>query len=101
MNRQRWGIVCRVVVEAFGCGLPSPYVEAMATVDVPPLWVNLEYLSAEPWVESVHGLASPHPRLALKRYFWFPGFTPSTGGLIREAGLLDARDAWCAREAQR
>jgi uncharacterized repeat protein (TIGR03837 family) len=59
-----------------------------------PLWFNLEYLSAEPWVDAVHGLASPLPKRALTRYFWFPGFTPHSGGLIREAGLLEARDRY-------
>lgn len=85
-----------MVVEAFGCGLPPRYIDAMAESMRPPAWINLEYLSAEPWVDAAHGLASPHPRLPLTRHFWFPGFTPNTGGLIREAGLLDARDAWHA-----
>ena len=81
-----------VVIEAFGCGLPPPYLAAIANAPAPPLWINLEYLSAEPWVDTVHGLASPQPHLPLARYFWFPGFTPRTGGLIREAGLVAARD---------
>jgi uncharacterized repeat protein (TIGR03837 family) len=85
-----------VVIEAFGCGLPRPYLHAMAHAPAPPIWINLEYLSAEPWVDAVHGLASPQPQLPLARYFWFPGFTPRTGGLIREAGLLRARDAAAA-----
>lgn len=86
-----------IVVEAFGCGLPARYLDAMARSARPPVWFNLEYLSAEAWVDAAHGLASVHPKLGLTRYFWFPGFTPKTGGLIREAGLLDARDAWRAR----
>ena len=88
-----------VVVEAFGCGLPKRYVKAMAKAITPPLWFNLEYLSAEPWVDTAHALASPLPRLPLTRYFWFPGFTPKTGGLIREAGLFAARNAWQAKQA--
>ena len=80
-----------VVVEGFGCGLPRRFLDAMATAARAPLWINLEYLSAEPWVDSVHGLASPQPRLPLERYFWFPGFTRRTGGLVREAGLIEAR----------
>jgi uncharacterized repeat protein (TIGR03837 family) len=91
--------VADVVVESFGCGLPPPYVDAMAARVPPPLWINLEYLSAEPWVDSVHGIASPHPRLPLPRYFWFPGFTSHTGGLIREKGLLEARDAFRQADA--
>ena len=76
-----------VVVETFGCDLPAVYVEAMAAVApprTPPVWINLEYLSAERWVEDCHGLPSPHPRLPLTRFFFFPGFTERTGGLLIE-----------------
>jgi len=83
-----------VVVEAFGCGLPAAYIDAMATSTRPPLWFNLEYLSAESWIEAAHGLPSPQPRLPLTRHFWFPGFTAATGGLLREAGLIERRDAF-------
>ncbi|MGE5088630.1 MAG: elongation factor P maturation arginine rhamnosyltransferase EarP [Candidatus Levyibacteriota bacterium] len=81
-----------VIVECFGCGLPEGCLDAMAASAHSPLWFNLEYLSAEPWVDAVHALASPLPQRALTRYFWFPGFTARTGGLIREAGLVEARD---------
>ncbi len=80
-----------VVIEAFACELPETYVQAMARQAVPPLWINLEYLSAEPWIDSHHGLPSPHPRWPLNKYFFFPGFSPQSGGLLREAGLIDAR----------
>ncbi len=80
-----------VVIEAFGCGLPDAYFDAMAKAPRPPLWINLEYLSAESWVDSAHGLPSRHPRLPLTKYFFFPGFTTRTGGLLREAGMLDER----------
>lgn len=85
-----------VVVEAFGCGLPENYVTAMAARASKPLWIILEYLSAEPWVGSHHGLPSPHPRLNLPRYFFFPGFTEGTGGVLREADLLVRRNAFDA-----
>ena len=58
------------------------------------LWITLEYLSAEPWVREHHGLPSPHPRLPLERYFFFPGFVAGTGGVLREADLLARRDAF-------
>jgi len=87
-----------VVVEAFGCVLPASYVAAMAARSIAPSWFVLEYLSAEAWVDSAHGLASPHPRLPLARRFWFPGFTPRTGGLLRERGLMASRDAFRADE---
>jgi len=82
-----------VVVEAFGCGVPDAYAEAMARQMQPPAWFVLEYLSAEAWIDGAHGLPSPHPRFALARRFWFPGFTAASGGLLRERGLLEARDA--------
>ena len=85
-----------VVVEAFGCGLPDDHVEAMAGQTPTPSWFILEYLSAEDWVESAHGLPSPHPRFVLARRFWFPGFTPRTGGLLRERDLFARRDAFVA-----
>jgi len=81
-----------VVIEGFGCGLPDAYRDAMARVPRPPVWINLEYLSAESWVESAHALPSPHPRLPLTCWFYFPGFTTSTGGLLREEGLAAARE---------
>ena len=85
--------IADVVIEGFGCGLPDAYVDAMAAAHRAPVWINLEYLSAEPWVESAHGLPSPQPRLPLTRHFYFPGFTAGTGGLLREAGLFADRDA--------
>jgi uncharacterized repeat protein (TIGR03837 family) len=79
------------VIEAFGCALPDGYVAAMATQTPPPVWINLEYLSAESWVGAHHGLPSPHPRLPLTKYFFFPGYTDQTGGLLRERDLLARR----------
>jgi uncharacterized repeat protein (TIGR03837 family) len=83
-----------VILDAFGCQLPDSFVAAMAAKQPAPLWINLEYLSAEAWVEGCHGMVSPHPRLPLKRHFFFPGFSQGTGGVIAEQGL-DARvRAW-------
>ena len=85
-----------VVIEAFGCGLPAGYLAAMAARDRPPVWVNLEYLSAEAWIENCHGLASRHPTLPLTRYFFFPGFSRASGGLLREQDLFARRDRFRA-----
>jgi uncharacterized repeat protein (TIGR03837 family) len=93
--------VADVVIEAFGCGLPERYANAMARRARPPAWIVLEYLSAEPWVETHHGLPSPHPSLPLVRHFFFPGFTPATGGLLRERGLFARRDAFRSDPAAR
>lgn len=85
-----------VVIEAFGCTLPDRFVHAMsarvACGEAAPVWINLEYLSAEPYVERCHGLPSPQlsgPGAGLTKWFIYPGFTPLTGGLLRERGLID------------
>ena len=81
-----------MIIEGFGCALPPSFLQAMARRQPAPIWLNLEYLSAESWVEDCHGLASPSPATGMTQHFWFPGFTPRTGGLLREAALLTARD---------
>jgi uncharacterized repeat protein (TIGR03837 family) len=81
-----------VVIEAFGCDPPPGFVSAMSRR--PPLWINLEHLSAEAYVERCHGLPSPQsagPGLGMTKWFFYPGFTPRTGGLLREPGLIAAQ----------
>ena len=73
-----------VVLETFGCGLPEAYQQAMQGES--SLWINIDYLSAEPWVEGFHAQPSPQPN-GLVRYFFYPGFTAATGGLLRERDL--------------
>lgn len=85
-----------MVIEAFACALPQTFVAAMAALDVVPCWINLEYLSAETWVEGCHRLPSRDAATGLPKHFFFPGFTLRTGGLLRERDLLARRDAWCA-----
>lgn len=99
-------IPARVVIEAFACELPAPFIERMASQPSPPCWLNLEYLSAESWVEDCHGLASPQRlesqslgSLSLHKYFFFPGFTARTGGLLCERGLIVERERWQQDEA--
>ncbi|MBS1174605.1 MAG: hypothetical protein H6R05_736 [Burkholderiaceae bacterium] len=81
------------VIETFACQIPEPYIERMKSLAVKPKWFNLEYLSAEPWVESHHLLASPQSG-GLNKVFYFPGLTEKTGGLLRERDLLTRRDAF-------
>ena len=89
-----------VVIEAFACQLPDSFIAAMADCQRPPIWINLDYLSAEAWVSGCHTLPSPHPRLALTKYFFFPGFDQTTGGLLRETGLAAERQAFSASPEQ-
>jgi uncharacterized repeat protein (TIGR03837 family) len=78
-----------VVVEAFACDPPPAFVERMAATR--PLWINLEYLSAEAFAERSHGLCSPVQ--PYEKWFFYPGFTSASGGLLREPRALEAADA--------
>jgi uncharacterized repeat protein (TIGR03837 family) len=84
--------IADVVIEAFGCEVPAVYVAAMARRERKPVWLNLEYLSAEDWVADFHLRPSPHPRYPLEKTFFFPGLGPGTGGVLKERFLDRARD---------
>ena len=99
---------CDVLIEAFGCEVAPEFIAACAhihwargqkdTQKAPkPLWINLEYLSAEPYVERNHGLTSlvsSGPAAGWHRVFYYPGFTLDTGGLLREPDLLQRQAAF-------
>ena len=118
-----------VVIESFGCDAPAEYASARSIAiksiaasaipisasglnssqnrainTPPPVWLNLEYLSAEAYVARSHGLCSPvhqGPAMGLDKWFFYPGFTPDTGGLLREPDLSERqarfdRTAWRA-----
>jgi uncharacterized repeat protein (TIGR03837 family) len=102
-----------VVIEAFGCEVNAAWiahqsiainVQATRTIDgfyeentvgshapgssaaTAPLWINLEYLSAEPYAARSHGLPSPvmaGPARGMTKWFFYPGFSALTGGLLR------------------
>lgn len=85
-----------VVIEAFGCDPPAGFVARMHR-HRPPVWINLEYLSAESYVERSHGLPSPQqngPGAGLTKWFFYPGFSRATGGLLREPGLIEQVSKW-------
>jgi uncharacterized repeat protein (TIGR03837 family) len=107
-----------VWIEGFGCEIAPEFIAARAVstltegqFDVKmPVWINLEYLSAEAYVARCHGLPSPvmqGPAQGWTKHFYYPGFTADTGGLLREAGVEPrphalppaARRAWLAQQA--
>lgn len=97
-----------VVVETFGCDPPPAFVARMAARAAngrpAPVWINLEYLSAEAYVERSHGLASPQwsgPGRGLSKWFFYPGFTPRTGGLMHHdiaCGEVDLQRRWLQQQ---
>jgi uncharacterized repeat protein (TIGR03837 family) len=98
-----------VVIEAFGCELDPAFQAAIAARSRQqggqPAWINLEYLTAESFAERNHGLPSPvlaGPAAGLTKHFFYPGFRPRTGGLLREQDLAQRqarfdRHGWLSR----
>ncbi|AMO24715.1 elongation factor P maturation arginine rhamnosyltransferase EarP [Ramlibacter solisilvae] len=89
------------VIEAFGCELPPAFQAELAALararGRQPAWINLEYLTAESFAERSHGLPSPvmsGPAAGLTKRFFYPGFTASTGGLLREQDLARRQAAF-------
>jgi uncharacterized repeat protein (TIGR03837 family) len=100
-----------VLVEAFGCEIAPDFIAACAhhastAGRQPPVWINLEYLSAEAYVERCHALPSlvqRGPAAGWTKWFFYPGFTDATGGLLREPDLAQRqarfdRSAWLAAQ---
>ena len=81
----------QVVIEAFGCDLPVVYLTQLGErlLEEPRArwaWINVDYLSAEAFYQGIHRLPSPQlfgPALGLTKWFYQPGFTPTSGGLLR------------------
>ena len=103
-----------VVIEAFGCDADAAWIASFNTPDCvasptfkqgttgkPPVWINLEYLSAETFAQRSHGLPSPvmsGPAAGMTKWFYYPGFTPSTGGLLREDDLVERQAQFKPRQ---
>ena len=93
-----------VVIEAFGCELPERYLTGLFIAPIKPLIINLEYLSAEPWIVDFHAKPSPQSH-GIPKYFFFPGFqdgvggllidpVPALGELVADAVPLSLQDTW-------
>lgn len=77
-----------IVLEVLGCRPPAEYLRSLIAKDKKFLWVDWEYLSAESWVEALHLTHSWQAEYHYSRYYFCPGFTLKTGGLLREKDLL-------------
>jgi len=83
--------VADVMVEAFACYIPEPLLER--AYDRSKLIINLEYLSAEDWVEGYHLKESLLGRGSVRKFFFMPGFREGTGGIIVNSRLQRVRDS--------
>lgn len=80
-----------IIIEAFAGGIP-PAIHAQLTAD--HLWIVLDHLSAEGWVEDFHGLPGHADGTQAQKYYFYPGFTEHTGGLLRSPDLLSQVQRW-------
>jgi uncharacterized repeat protein (TIGR03837 family) len=94
-----------VWVEAFGCEIAPEFIAHYATLTRAecrnglkiPDWINLEYLTAEAYASRCHALPSPimqGPASGWTKHFFYPGFQPETGGLLREPLLLERQQTF-------
>ncbi len=74
----------KYVIQAFSCRLCQNAIEKIKKNKVKV--VNLEYLSAEKWIEDCH--KRPSFGDGFTSYFFFPGFTKKTGGIITEEKFI-------------
>jgi len=82
--------VADILVEAFACYIPEPVMDVAAFKS--KLIINLEYLSAEDWVEGYHLKESLLNKGTAKKFFFMPGFTTSTGGVIINTTVAENRE---------
>ena len=86
-----------VVIQAFSVRLPDNLIKKIknrhSTV------VNLEYLTAEPFAEDCHKLPSYVD--GFESFFFFPGFTKKTGGVVIEDSFLDKLTKTNRKESQK
>ncbi|WP_297596360.1 elongation factor P maturation arginine rhamnosyltransferase EarP [uncultured Cetobacterium sp.] len=79
-----------VIIEAFGCNVLEVYIEKAKTES--SLLINLEYLSGEKWIEDIHLMESQMGAPKLKKYFFMPGFTEKTGGVVVDSLFLERKN---------
>ena len=99
-SKSQWPDLPNVVIEMFGCRLSEGVEQFIGHVQghsgnnaSPLIWMNLEYLSAETHVHELHRLPSPvmsGPASGATKWFFYPGFSPNTGGLIHDHPAQDA-----------
>lgn len=92
---------CDVLLETFGCHPAPEFIAGCArnhaAGGIKPVWINIEYLSAQAYAERNHLLPSPvgdGPAAGWHKHFFYPGFTVASGGLLRQPELALRRAAF-------
>ncbi|WP_338989739.1 elongation factor P maturation arginine rhamnosyltransferase EarP [Fusobacterium animalis] len=77
-----------LIIESFGCEIPKEYMNK-AFKDS-KLIINLEYFSAEKWVDDFH-LQESFLGGNLKKYFFIPGLSKKSGGILLDNEFLERK----------
>lgn len=94
IKNHHWPNPHPIIIETFGGGIPQGMRQQLTPNH---LWIMLDHLSAEDWVESFHGMPGHVGTKEPRKYFFYPGFTKHTGGLLRQPDLLSQIQYWQAQ----
>ena len=78
-----------LVIETFACNIPEIYMNK--ALKTSKLMINLEYFSSEDWVDDFH-LQESFLGGNLKKYFFIPGLSEKSGGIILDKEFLDRKN---------
>ena len=77
-----------LIIESFGCEIPKKYMDK--ALKNSKLIINLEYFSAEKWVDDFH-LQESFLGGNLKKYFFIPGLSEKSGGILLDNEFLQRK----------
>ena len=77
-----------LIIESFGCEIPKEYMDR--ALKNSKLIINLEYFSAEDWVDDFH-LQESFLGENLKKYFFIPGLSKKSGGILLDNEFLERK----------
>ena len=77
-----------LIIESFGCEIPKKYMDK--ALKNSKLIINLEYFSAEKWVDDFH-LQESFLGRDLKKYFFIPGLSEKSGGILLDNEFLERK----------
>ena len=77
-----------LIIESFGCEIPKKYMDK--ALKNSKLIINLEYFSAEKWVDDFH-LQESFLGGNLKKYFFIPGLSEKSGGILLDNEFLERK----------
>ncbi|MEZ5649635.1 MAG: elongation factor P maturation arginine rhamnosyltransferase EarP [Burkholderiaceae bacterium] len=89
----------RLLIAAIGAELPARLRQHIGGHAIP--WIRYEYLTAEPWIDGFHGLPSIKPADGATEWYFYPGFSDASGGLLRERDFFSRQAAFGGAVAAR